>query len=184
MDGLLTSLITNYFPNGVAYELECEQRGSCNTDQLSFKGYLHRWMAVTGQIAPFARSRIADTLKTSAQGAVSACTRGDNGRMCGFGWGSEAIDAMVGAGQEMSALSALTSLLADAVPPPCTAQTCGTSEGDASAGGNTELPGQLRPITTADRAGAGILTLLALGFMFSSLSWMSTDYFEGTPKSW
>ena len=177
MDGLLTNLLTNFFPNGVADELECEQRGTCNTDQLSFKGYLHRWMAVTAQVAPFTRGRIVDTLRTSAQGAVHACTGGANGRMCGFSWSTGYDDGLEGAGQEMNALSALSSLLVDSVAAPCTATTCGTSRGDASAGGNTNLPGMMRPITAADRAGAGILTLLALGILLVTCAWMSTERF-------
>ncbi|KAH8884393.1 glycoside hydrolase family 76 protein [Thozetella sp. PMI_491] len=179
-DGLLTSLLRNFFPNGVAFEPECESHSSCNTDQLSFKGYLHRWMAVTAQVAPFTRSRIVDALQTSTKGAAASCTGGTNGRMCGFSWEKGSDDGLEGAGQEMNVLSALSSLLVDGSAAPCTAETCGTSQGDASAGTSPDYLDALKPVTGADKAGAGILTLLALSFLLGTTVWIGTEIFEGS----
>ncbi len=140
-------------------------------------------MADTAQVAPFTKSRITDTLKTSTQGAVNSCTGGGNGRTCGFSWGTGSDDGLEGAGQEMNVMSALSSLLFDGVAGPCTSQTCGTSQGDASAGSGASFFGELPPITTGDRAGAGILTALLLGFMLVISIWMSTEYSEGPSSS-
>lgn len=177
-------MITVFFPNGVAKEVSCEsdEKITCTTDMLSFKGYIHRWLAVTAQVAPFTRTRILDTLKTSAQAAVSQCTGGASGRVCGFRWVQGAYDGTDGAGQEMNVLGALLSLLVDSAPGPVTNLTGGTSVGDPDAGNNggSYLPYQ--PLTAGDRAGAGFLTTLILVSLIATFTWMASDWSEGYGK--
>jgi mannan endo-1,6-alpha-mannosidase len=185
LDGLVNRTINVFFANGPAVEVSCEleDRISCKTDMLSFKGYLHRWMAQTTQLAPHLKDVIMPVLKTSTAAAIKSCAGGDNGRQCGFRWTTGAFDGMLGAGQQMNVLAALTSLLVDqqtlSIPPPVTNSTGGTSQGDPNAGKGPDPLAPLAPITTADRAGAGIVTCLILAGLLSALGWLSTDVLEG-----
>jgi mannan endo-1,6-alpha-mannosidase len=183
MNGLVNRTIEIFFPNGIAIEPTCElpTKIQCTTDQLSFKGYLHRWMAQSTQVAPFTHDKIMATLRTSAAGAVKACSGGANGRQCGFRWTTGTYDGVTGAGQEMSALAAVSSLLVDMedVPPPLTNGTGGTSQGDPSAGSDPSILQPLAPITAGDRAGAGILTALILGAFTMTMVWLNTHWMEG-----
>ncbi len=72
----------------------------------------------------------------------------------------------------MSVLGALTSLLALDTKAPVTNQTGGTSVGNPDAGSERSPYNQLSPVTTGDRAGAGILTVVAITFASASLWWM------------
>ncbi len=179
VDNLLTGILRDFFPEGVAFELPCEGRqGACTADMLSFKGYVHRWMAVVTKIAPHTADKILPVLRTSAEAAAKQCTGGDTGRRCGFYWSGgvyvdTAVDKTSGAGEAMSALAAVSSLLIDEAPAPVTNAT-GISKGDNNAGSRSRGTAEpLAPITTADRAGAAILTMLILGGAIGSWSWMS-----------
>ena len=163
MEGLLNRTIEFFFPDGIAYEVACESHMSCTTDMLSFKGYLHRWMATTGQVAPFTHDRIMAVLRTSTQAAINQCTGGVDGRTCGFQWSSGAFGGSVGAGQTMNVLGAVSSLLIDETVGPVTNLTGGTSEGDPDAGSRSQdNPTEFAPLTTGDRVGAGFLTAVVL----------------------
>jgi mannan endo-1,6-alpha-mannosidase len=147
---------------------------SCTTDMLSFKGYLHRWMATATQIAPFISAKVLPVLKTSTAAAVDTCTGGTNQRTCGFKWSTKAFDGSVGAGQQMNVLAAVSSLLIDQVPPPVTNSTGGTSKGDPTAGMHSDtFQNTLAPPTAADKAGASILTILILCSAVGTFGWMS-----------
>lgn len=136
---------------------------SCTTDMLSYKGYLHRWMATTAQIAPYTHSRIMAVLKTSTQAAINQCTGGNDGRTCGFQWSSGVFGGSVGAGQTMNVLGAVSSLLIDETHGPLTNKTGGTSEGNPDAGSRSQdNPTEFAPLRTADRVGAGFVTAIAL----------------------
>ncbi|KAL2270655.1 hypothetical protein VTJ83DRAFT_26 [Remersonia thermophila] len=178
VDGLLDGILRDFFPDGVAFELPCEGRkGACTTDMLSFKGYVHRWMAVVTKVAPYTADKILPVLRTSTEAAVKQCTGPPTGRRCGFYWsGGEYIDVAVdktsGAGEAMNVLAAVSSLLIDQADPPATNET-GISRGDPNAGSRSRPIEPLTPITTADRAGASILTLLILGSIIGMWSWMS-----------
>lgn len=141
----------------------------------SFKGYLHRWMGTTMQLAPYTQAKVLPILKTSAQAALKQCTGGTNGRFCGFHWTSGVFDGEVGAGQQMNVLGALISLLAPASAAPLTTETGGTSKGDANAGSDEPLVAPITPITTGDKAGAGILTAVIIAGGLSAFAWMSLD---------
>ncbi|KAI5460837.1 glycoside hydrolase [Mariannaea sp. PMI_226] len=178
VDNLLDSVLKTFFPKGIAYEASCEPRkGACSTDMLSFKGYVHRWLAVVTQVAPYTKQKILPVLKTSAQAAVKQCTGGESGRACGFYWSDgvyvdTAVDKTSGAGERMNMVAAVSSLLIEDAAPPLTNTTGGTSKGDPNAGQDSHDVPEPAPITARDRAGAGILTFLILGSGLATFVWM------------
>lgn len=173
VEGLTDATIKTFFPDGVAYEIACEGGMTCTTDMLSYKGYLHRWLATATQVAPIIAGKILPVLKTSTEAAVSTCTGEANGRTCGFRWSKRQYDGSHGAGQQMNVLAAVSSLLIEQSPPPYTNETGGTSKGDPLAGLNSHTPHEPRPITAGDRAGAGFLTILLIVAGVGTFSWMS-----------
>lgn len=147
---------------------------TCTTDMLSFKGYVARWMSTITQIAPYTADKLLPILQTSATAGVNQCTGGTDGRACGFGWATGAFDGSVGAGQTMNVLGAVSSLLIGQSKAPVTNTTGGTSGGNYNAGQDSDsFTTTLAPITTADRAGAGILTTIILISAASTFGWMS-----------
>lgn len=110
---------------------------------------------------------------------MNQCTGGQSGRKCGFFWASgHYIDPEVthttGAGEAMNVLAAVSSLLVNETKAPVTNKTGGTSKGNPGAGleGGYE-PKKYKPITTADKAGAGILTALVAGGITYLFVWVS-----------
>ena len=168
-------------------EVTCEttQPPRCNKDQPAFKGFLARWMAVTTQLAPFTALRIMPLLQASAQAAAQVCTgQAANmklGTVCGRRWYQNVWDGQFGVGEQMSAMSVFQNNLIANEPAPKTAKTGGTSKGDPAAGSNPSAsaggsyswdPIYSRPIRTADKVGAGVLTgAVASGFLAGCL-WM------------
>jgi mannan endo-1,6-alpha-mannosidase len=164
-----------FFPNNIHFEIACEEHMTCTTDMLSFKGYVARWMATMTQIAPFTAAKILPILTDSATAAISQCTGGSDQRTCGFGWASGAFDGSVGAGQTMNVLGAVSSLRIGSVKAPVTNSTGGTSLGNNNAGqGSDSFTNTPTPITTGDKAGAAILTILILASATGIFGWMST----------
>lgn len=182
--------ISFFFPDGPAVERSCEtpERIGCTTDMKSFKGYLHRWMASTAQLAPFVHDQIMDALRNSTAAAVNSCTDADNRNgvstaTCGFRWTTEEFDGDIGVGQQMNVLGALTSLLFDLqrneLGGPVTNSTGGTSVGDPNAGEEPDYMKPHPPAEAGDKAGAAIITVLMLVAMLGVLSWMNSNRFEG-----
>lgn len=157
-------------------EVSCEDYNTCTTDMKSFKGYVHRWYSTITQIAPKTAPRILPVLKKSTEAAVKQCTGGELGRECGFKWASGKFDNDVGAGQQMNVLGAVSSLLIGESKGPVSAGTGGTSKGDTSAGSDSKdnFEKHHRPITTGDRAGAGVITFVLLSAACGMFGWMST----------
>jgi mannan endo-1,6-alpha-mannosidase len=179
IDNLLTGMLRDFFPQDIAFELPCEGRqGACTADMLTFKGYVHRWLSVVTKVAPYTADIILPVLRKSAEAAVKQCTGGETGRRCGFYWSGgvyvdTAVDKTSGAGEAMNVLAAVSSLLYPEVAPPATNET-GISKGDPEAGTRSRGSSEpLDPITTADRAGAGILTMVILGGFLGTWGWMS-----------
>ncbi|ROT41237.1 mannan endo-1,6-alpha-mannosidase DCW1 [Sodiomyces alkalinus F11] len=173
VEGLLQNTIDVFFPDDIAYEVACEPRMTCTTDMLSFKGYVARWLSTMTQVAPFTAETILPVLRKSAEAAVAQCTGGESGRECGFQWWSGTFDGSVGAGQTMNVLSAVSSLLIGGAKAPVTNATGGTSQGDYTAGTAPQDPLTMKPLTTGDKAGAGIITFLLLALSVSMFAWMS-----------
>ena len=165
-----------YEQTDTMFEIACEPRANCNVDQQSFKAYLARWMAGTAKVAPFTHDAIMKRLRGSAVAAAKQCTGGARGVTCGTRWYEDGWDGTYGVGQQMNALEVFQSNLADLVPGPLSNSTGGTSRGNPSAGtgpdsassgggGGGGRAGSTDPITTGDRAGAGILTALVVVFV-------------------
>lgn len=127
------------------------------------------------QIAPFTAAKVLPILQKSAQAAITQCTGPPDGTTCGFQWSSGTFDDSVGAGQTMNVLGAVSSLLVGKAKPPVTQADGGTSTGDPNAGSSSDsFKHTAAPITTGDKAGAGILTALVLASALGTFAWMST----------
>ncbi|KAI9786324.1 MAG: hydrolase 76 protein [Peltula sp. TS41687] len=167
VDGLLNATRVFFHkdvPN-VMFEVACEPYGKCNVDQRSFKAYLARWMAATTKLAPWTYDPIMTRIRTSAAAAARQCSGGTDGVTCGIKWTQPTWDRSYGVGEQMSALEVIQSNLISKVSGPVTDETGGTSKGDPSAGtGGDVAPVALHttPISTGDKAGAGLLTALIL----------------------
>lgn len=103
---------------GIMYERACEPYGSCDTDMLSFKGYLSRFMYASAIMVPAIAAQVATYMDASAAAAGLACSGGSNSTTCGLKWYTKAFDGSVGLGQEMSALETVQGLLAKDAPAP------------------------------------------------------------------
>lgn len=121
-------------------------------------------------------------IKASAAGAAGQCDGGANGTTCGMNWATTTYDAFTGVGQEMSALSVVQSLMYYVNPdlkPPLTLDTGGNSTSNPGAGSDSSSSGNTlgivytEKITTADRAGAGIVTAIILMGMTGGGVWLS-----------
>lgn len=175
MTGVLNGTEVFYHPEAknVMYEVACEGRGTCDVDQRSFKAYLSRWMSATAQVAPWTQDFIMPKLRTSAAAAAKACVGGNDGKQCGLKWTTGTFDGSLGVGEQMSALEVIQGLLAPQMSGPVTNSTGGTSQGDANAGTSTNDKSiVLDEVTTADKAGAGILTTLVLAMLLGGGYWM------------
>ncbi|KAF3014054.1 hydrolase 76 protein [Neopestalotiopsis sp. 37M] len=181
--GIVNRTATYFFNESVMYEPPCEPQSNCATDSFSFKAYLVRWMAKTTQLMSSTYDTIYPLLLASGQGAAKQCDgtgEGTAGRTlagyaCGqhWTWGAQ-NDGTNGVGQQMSALSAVFYTLLDGAPTPYTSVTGGTSTGDSS-GGSSKTDNDVRgikPITTGDKVGAGILTALVLGGLLGGVCFL------------
>jgi mannan endo-1,6-alpha-mannosidase len=115
-NGLLGATST-FFQGNVMAE-KCEQAGTCNVDQLSFKAYLSRWLAATSVVLPSTAGTITPLLQASASGAVASCAGGPDSATCGTKWFTNNWDGSQGAGQQLAALEVVHGLLAGSVPAP------------------------------------------------------------------
>ncbi|KAK4124354.1 glycoside hydrolase family 76 protein [Parathielavia appendiculata] len=180
---LVNRTIEHFFPDGIMVERPCEleDRVQCNTDQHSFKGYMHRALATAAVVAPFTRDIILKTLRSSTEGCVSSCLEDGT---CGFRWTTGEYDGDVAhgpAGQQMSALAALSTLLIDQEKVqngPLTNTTGGTSRGDPNAGERFSGLAPPKEITAGDRAGAAIVTVAVLASFLGSVLWMGMGWSE------
>lgn len=166
--------------NSIMYEVACEPYNNCNTDSLSYKAYLSRWMAHSIKYAPFIHDLVIPKLRTSAIAAAQQCSGGSNGQMCGLKWTEGAKwDGTQGVGQQMSALEVIQSNLIEQTTGPVTGTTGGTSQGNPSAGGSgsasTDPSEPASPIGTKDRAGAGLLSAVVGISLIGTVSWICVE---------
>ncbi|WPG97726.1 Hypothetical protein R9X50_00050700 [Acrodontium crateriforme] len=174
VEGLIAGASSYFFENKIMLETLCEPQGNCDTDQLSFKAYLSRWMAASIKLTDFVEPLVLPLLQASAQAAAKSCSGGTDGVTCGTKWTTGAFDGTYGVGQQMSALEVVQSLLIDNVRGPVSNVTGGTSAGDPSAGTNTgNSYGYFEgPITTGSRAGAGVITAMVIIGLVGGAWWM------------
>ncbi|KAK4227130.1 putative glycoside hydrolase [Podospora fimiseda] len=176
-----------FFPRGIMKEVACELENlnQCTADMLSYKGYVHRWLASTTLLAPFMHDTIMPVLLSSAKGMAQSC-RDDSGT-CGFRWDRGGYDGVTGAGQQMNALGALTSLLVQGdKKAPVTNNTGGTSIGDPSAGAGTDVvtEGEEKKISTTDKIVSWVVTGIIAFLCGLWTIFMITDVLEGPRRTW
>jgi mannan endo-1,6-alpha-mannosidase len=99
--GFLSAAQRTFVRGDALFEPVCEDQGTCNNDQVSFKGILARWMGATAVEVPALKDAIAGTL-----GAVSAQVQ----RNWTPGWGPmqqfvalESVDAAIRANGGLAA---------------------------------------------------------------------------------
>lgn len=124
--GLLSSAASNFFTpfsnaSNVMYEPACEKATACNTDQLSFKAYLARWMAASTHMTPYTTEAVMKLLRPSALAAARACSGGSDNRTCGTKWYVGGWDGTSGIGQQLAALEVVQGLLVNSTEPPAVA---------------------------------------------------------------
>ena len=169
---------------------QCEVFGTgpheCNYDQVNYKGFLSRWMAMTTQVAPFTEPIIMPLLRSSATAAMKQCCGTDSNfpgnTACGRRWTMNSTwDGTSGPGQQLSALEVLIGTTVKSQAVPLTNSTGGTSVSDPSAGTNISniVPGSvIPPATNSDRVGAWFLTAIIVAASGVACYLMSASVFE------
>lgn len=99
--GLLASAQRTFIRDGALFEEKCEGDSSCNTDQVSFKGSLARWLGATAAVLPDLRVSIANLMGMNAA-KVQAAWSASAGIMQHF-TGLEIVDAATRARAEQVA---------------------------------------------------------------------------------
>ncbi|KAL2868784.1 glycoside hydrolase family 76 protein [Aspergillus lucknowensis] len=162
--GLLGRLSTHFFPKeyggNVFSEVACEKLHTCDRNMLNFKGWTSLWMAMTAWMVPETRAIITPKLQGSAVAIGKQCD-GETDNLCGNRWYQDTWDGIKGLEVQMAALGGITSnlmLLANTSPktvdnnPNAKEQFLDTYSDDT--------PDALPHITTGDRVGSWILTVL------------------------
>lgn len=161
-------------------EVACEPVNLCNLDQQSFKAYLSRWLAATTKWVPSTYDFIMPYLRASAEAAITECTGGDNGRMCGLHWVNATWDGTTGVGQQMAAAEVIMANMIQSRSDAKTSKTGGTSKADPGAGGGdigrTVPEGRTyRPLNAGDIVGVVIITILVGGGFIAGVCFMMID---------
>lgn len=156
---------------------ECEVQKTCDGNSACFKGLLSSWMAFTTTLVDGKADEILPKIQTSAVAAAKQCSGGADGKICGQRWYQPTWDGSSGIGEQMSALSVLSSsLVVEKEAAPKSSNTGGTSKSDPNAGHSHDDGGQKQPelteITTKDRIGAGVVTGAFLSAWIAAITWM------------
>ncbi|KAH7394622.1 glycoside hydrolase [Pyrenochaeta sp. MPI-SDFR-AT-0127] len=175
LQGIIEAAASIFFKDNVMTEVACEDNGKCNVDQRSFKAHLSRWMGYTAIVAPWTRDMIDPLLQMSAQAAAKQCNAGANQTSCGLRWIDNSVnDGSFGVGEQMAAMEVIQNLLYTQVSGPATQESGGISKSDPNAGTNAgpDVSVTFDSITTGDKAGACILTLIVLLSTLAGACWM------------
>jgi mannan endo-1,6-alpha-mannosidase len=141
---------------------------------MCFKGFLSIWMALTASLVPSTADRIIPRLQGSAEAAARQCSGGTGGTECGVKWYEDKWDGTNSMESQMSALSIFTAnLMLQSAQNPVTSKTGGSSKSNPDAGQGAR-PGMqtLREITTGDKAGAWILTIVVGSAWIGIMVWL------------
>jgi mannan endo-1,6-alpha-mannosidase len=147
---------------GILEEIVCEPTEICNDNEILFKGLVSSWLSFTALLAPFTYDTILPKLQTSAEAAAKSCTGHDN-NTCGVRWYKSEYDGWIGMEEQISATNIfVANLISFSNAAPVTSTTGGNSSSDPTAGQNTtdSSTSTESTITTADKAGAGILVVI------------------------
>ncbi|KAK9242683.1 glycoside hydrolase [Lipomyces tetrasporus] len=155
---------------GIMYEVACEGSHTCDTDEKAFKSVLAWCMGLTAVLAPITYDTIYRRLVQTVAGIEQSCVGGLDNVTCGTTWLNVGWDNTYGLGQQMSALEVVLNLLVQDLPAPYTASTGGSSTGIVPSNGSDE---EAKVSSTGDRAGAGILTSIALLMMLGASWWIA-----------
>jgi mannan endo-1,6-alpha-mannosidase len=115
-------------------------------------------------------------LKASAKAAAAQCNAGADQVSCGLRWTKNGInDGSFGVGEQMAALEIVQALLYPTVDGPATTERGGISQSNPNAG--IEAPNDdgsihFDSISTRDRVGASVLTVLVVGGSLVGAWWM------------
>ncbi|CAI6099721.1 unnamed protein product [Clonostachys chloroleuca] len=168
------SILSKFFPSGIAYEPACETVDTCSVDQVTFKGIAIRWLAAVSQLAPFTADKILPVLKTSAEAAAKSCTSSS----CSFSWNDTNVKGpkSSGIGERLNALAAISNLLiADASGPSKGSENATESTGSSPS--QTSGSSQASSSTDKGAAGKGMglsVALLTTGLLAST--WMGLGF--------
>lgn len=172
LDGLLIFFNST---NDVMYERQCQQSGTCNTDERSFKSVFSRMLGLTSILVPDLSDTIDNYIHKSAMGAASSCVGGTDGHTCGLNWSFGGHDGYFGLGEQMCALEVIQNTLVHERPAPYTQHKGGSSKGNDNAGlsdSKTSSNQNELDIKSKDKVGAAILTAVVLAIMFGGAAWM------------
>jgi mannan endo-1,6-alpha-mannosidase len=156
-------------------EVACEPLNTCDRNMICYKGFLATWLAFTALVAPYTYPDILPKLQYSGQAAGKACTGGSDGTQCGITWVTGKFDGNTGLEEEMAVLGAFSAnMIAFQPAPPLTSSTGGNSQGDPNAGlgDSSSDTTTSMTITTADRAGAGVVTALFMSGWLGMVAWL------------
>ncbi|KAJ5740924.1 hypothetical protein N7493_000796 [Penicillium malachiteum] len=179
--GLMDTLFSEFFTeanNYIIEDFECEPKEICNDNEILFKGLVVSWLANTALLIPSLYDGILAKLQASAEGAAKSCTGYDN-NTCGVRWYTETWDGWIGMEEEISASNVFSVQMlqwmngsSDAAP--VTSTTGGNSTSDPNAGQNEDntTESSATIVSTADKAGAGILTVLFIGGIVGMATFM------------
>lgn len=147
-------------------DITCEPREICNNNEVLFKGLLSTWLSYVALVVPKTYDLIMPKLQSSAVAAAKSCT-GNNNYTCGVQWYKSQWDGWTGMEEQISVSQVFSANLlpfveAKAVAP-VTSNTGGNSTSNPNAGLQSNKDNTPKPVTTGDKAGAGILTLVLVG---------------------
>lgn len=178
VDGLLAKAFSEFFPakygSNTISEILCEPQELCNFNEILFKGYFQSWIALVALLIPEESAQIMPKLQGSAESLAATCV-GMGNDTCGVRWWGGKWDGWNGMETEISAANGFSSvLLLEKGQVPLTTFTGGNSTSDPSAGTGSVF-GQIEhmsPITTGDKAGAGVLTAVFVAGWVALMVWM------------
>ncbi|KAJ5610694.1 hypothetical protein N7510_007413 [Penicillium lagena] len=182
--GLTNKTLDTFFlkKNGyVLEEISCDPWPTqCfDSNSILFKGPSVLWLGWTAILVPQVYDTIMPKLQVTAQGAAASCTGPTTPELCGCSWYQKKLDPRLGLEPMMSASNIFTINLLSfdtqrQKQGPLTSSTGGTSKGNFNAGKNSGSQNSTppAPITTADRAGAGVLTAVFLSIWLGVVVWM------------
>lgn len=164
-----------FFPDsngGIFEEVTCEPSEVCNNNEILFKGLVSSWLSFTAILVPSTFSTILPKLQASAEAAAKSCT-GHNNNTCGVRWYQSEYDGWIGMEEQISATDVfVANLINFNRSGPVTSTTGGNSTSNLNAGENDTTSGTTQStITTADQAGAGILTVIFVVGWVGLMSW-------------
>ncbi|GMG08189.1 unnamed protein product [Aspergillus oryzae] len=152
--------------------IACEPILTCDRNQLCFKGYVAMWLAFTAILVPSTRELITPKLQGSAAAISKQCSGGDQ-NLCGERWYSTEPVGPTGLEVQMAALGGITSnlMLFEAQSPKTIESNPNATETEIDHHSDEE-PNKPKPITTGDRAGAGIITVVVAIAVAGTVVWM------------